>query len=174
MTTTLRTREIMIHIDVADDAFSCPKEREWYIRLARWVLAEENCPSAQISVSFVDNTTIHLLNRRYLNHDYPTDVITFPLSADPLEAEIVIGREYAQQPAQQAGWTIAEEIALYLVHGLLHLLDYDDHADDERERMHARQHELLMQYLNQWGRPQAELSHGNGASSQSVSSVGRS
>src|ERR1700691_2160560 len=72
----------------------------------RTVLAGEGAVDAEISLAFVDNTTIHVLNKRYLDHDEPTDVLSFPLSepnAKRLAGELVIGAEVAQAQAQERG-----------------------------------------------------------------------
>jgi probable rRNA maturation factor len=110
--------------------------------VVRAVLDGENVPDAEISLAFVDNPTIHRLNQRYLQHDEPTDVLSFPLSdanAAKLAGELVIGVEVAVEQAKQRGHDVQIELALYVIHGLLHLCGYDDHDDADRRVM--RQHE---------------------------------
>ena len=126
-----------------------------YARLrtaARTVLEGEGIADADISLAFVDNATIHQLNNRYLNHDEPTDVLSFPLSspqARKLTGEIVIGVEVAQAQAAERGHDIHAELALYAIHGLLHLCGYDDHDDSDAARMRQRE----QHYLHQLGLP---------------------
>ena len=74
--------------------------------IVRTVLEGEGEPSAEISLAFVDNPTIHRLNQRYLQHDEPTDVLSFPLSepgSNRLAGELVIGVEVAQAQAAERG-----------------------------------------------------------------------
>ena len=114
----------------------------------RVVLAAEGHSRASISIAVVDNATIHTINQAHLGHDWPTDVITFPL-ADPdesvLTGELVVSAEMACTTARELGVKPSDELALYVVHGLLHLCGFDDHDDSERRRMRQREHELLAQ-----------------------------
>src|SRR3954451_22285452 len=92
--------------------------------VARTVLEGEDRPEAEISLAFVDNATIHTLNKRYLDHDEPTDVLSFPLSeanAEKLTGELVLGVEVATERAKEMGHAVDVELALYVIHGLLHL-----------------------------------------------------
>jgi probable rRNA maturation factor len=114
--------------------------------LVRVVLAAENRSSASISITLVDNSAIHGVNRQHLGHNWPTDVISFPLSAPEdrvLAGELVVSAEMAYALAREIGAEPAEELALYVVHGLLHLCGFDDHDDVDARRMHEREDELL-------------------------------
>src|SRR5947209_9700884 len=106
--------------------------------VVRTVLDGEGVADAEISLAFVDNPTIHRLNLRYLQHDEPTDVLSFPLSeanAARLAGELVIGVEVAQAQAAERGHDVQAELALYVIHGLLHLCGHDDHSDHGPARM---------------------------------------
>src|SRR5262245_30495306 len=112
----------------------------------RVVLEGEGVSDAEISLAFVDNPTIHRLNQRYLQHDEPTDVLSFPLSepnARKLAGEVVIGVEVAKAQAEERGHDVQAELALYVVHGLLHLCGYDDHAERDALRMRERERHYL-------------------------------
>ncbi len=114
--------------------------------LARRVLQAEGVHDATISLAIVDDTTIHALNRRHLGHDWPTDVITFGLSEPDdktLSAEIVLSAEMAVKTAREAGVEPSAELALYLVHGLLHLCGQDDLSDAATQAMRRREDEHL-------------------------------
>src|SRR5436853_6856400 len=121
-------------------AIACPQEavpvdRAAVRQLVRAVLDGEGVADAEISLAFVDNATIHALNKRFLDHDEPTDVLSFPLS-DPgsrkLEGDLAVGAEMAQAQAAARGHDVQAELALYVIHGLLHLCGYDDHEDEGR------------------------------------------
>ena len=110
--------------------------------IVRTVLSGEGKMESEISLVFVDNPTIHRLNRRYLKHDEPTDVITFPLS-DPgskkLVGELVIGVEVAWAEAANRGHDAQAELALYVIHGLLHLCGYDDRSRSTTKTIRERE-----------------------------------
>src|SRR5687767_1338018 len=92
-------------------AIHCPQEivtvdRGRMREIARAVLAGENVADYEISLALVDNPTIHTLNKRYLDHDEPTDVLSFPLSdpkAKKLSGELVLGVEVAKERAEELG-----------------------------------------------------------------------
>lgn len=113
---------------------------------ARAVLAGENVADYEISLAFVDNATIHRLNKQYLDHDEPTDVLSFPLSAlgaKKLAGELVIGAEVAQREASERGHDVQAELALYVIHGLLHLCGHDDKSETGASRMRDRERHYL-------------------------------
>jgi probable rRNA maturation factor len=114
--------------------------------VARVVLEGEGRPDAEISLAFVDNATIHTLNKRYLDHDEPTDVLSFPLSdpkAKRLSGELVIGAEVALSQATERGHDVQAELALYVIHGLLHLCGGDDLEAEDRRAMRQKERHFL-------------------------------
>jgi len=81
----------------------------------------------------------------YFKHE-PTDILTFPLSepgAKRLAGELVIGAEMALVHAAERGHDVQAELALYVIHGLLHLCGYDDHDDADLREMRARERHYL-------------------------------
>ncbi|MBR9977619.1 MAG: rRNA maturation RNase YbeY [Bacteroidetes bacterium] len=113
----------------------------------RCVLRAEKRRASSISCVVVSDEEIHALNKRFLNHDYPTDIITFPLEDEPLEAELVISIDSARRQAQDYGVHMREECMRLAIHGMLHLCGYDDGGDTGTERMKAREDELLSQCI---------------------------
>ncbi len=114
--------------------------------VARTVLEGEQVQEYEISLAFVDNPTIHRLNKRYLDHDEPTDVLSFPLSdqsATKLAGELVIGAEVAKQQAEERGHDVQAELALYVIHGLLHLCGHDDKSEKAAQEMRRRERHYL-------------------------------
>ena len=125
------------------------------------VLTAERIVSAEISLALVDDAEIRRVNREFLGHDYATDVISFVLNdeASPLDAErsnrvagvaaphlegeLIVSTETALREAAAHGWTPADELLLYVVHGLLHLCGYDDLTDEARPVMRTREREVL-------------------------------
>jgi probable rRNA maturation factor len=140
-----------------------------WLRLTRLVLAEERAPAdAEVSLIFVDEEAITDLNGRFLGGDGPTDVLAFPIddehlpsgrhpdtggrgpgsATEPSDVPIVLGDVVvcptvaARQAPDHAG-TVDDELALLVVHGVLHLLNYDHAEEDEAASMQRRERELL-------------------------------
>ena len=114
--------------------------------VARAVLDGEGQPDAEVSLAFVDNATIHRLNKQFLNHDEPTDVLSFPLSgpgAKTLEGELIVGAEVAKEQATQRGHDVQTELSLYVIHGLLHLAGFDDSNPQAAKAMRERERHYL-------------------------------
>jgi len=108
---------------------------------------------AEISVAVVRGVTMQRLNRQYLGHDYDTDVLSFCLeeeSADrPLLGQLIVSLDFAARQASrlsgrgQGVVTLRDELALYLVHGTLHLLGFDDQDPEDRRAMRRQEAEVL-------------------------------
>lgn len=142
----------MIKVSIACPQEVVPIDRGRLKQTARTVLEGEDETEAVISLAFVDNPTIHQLNKRYLNHDEPTDVLSFPLSEAgerKLQGELVIGVEVAKEQAESRGHAVEAELDLYVIHGLLHLCGYDDKTDAKAKQMRERERH----YLRQLGLP---------------------
>jgi probable rRNA maturation factor len=125
-----------------------PVDRGRVREIARCVLTGEGVEDYEISLAFVDNPTIHRLNMQYLEHDEPTDVLTFPYSvahAKKLEGELVLGVEIAKLQAAERGHDVQAELALYVIHGLLHLCGFDDKSDHAEKKMRERERIYLWQ-----------------------------
>lgn len=115
---------------------------------ARAVLEGEGVADAAVSLAFVDNPTIHALNKRHLDHDEPTDVLSFPYSAPnakKLQGELVIGVEVAKAQAESRGHDLQAELALYVIHGLLHLCGHEDKTEAGAKAMREREQHYLSQ-----------------------------
>jgi probable rRNA maturation factor len=135
----------MIRVSIASPQETVPIDRAKMRDVARKVLEAEDVSDAQISLAFVDNATIQRLNKRYLDHDEPTDVLSFPLSdGRSLQGELLIGAEVGQVQAALRGHDVQAELALYLIHGLLHLCGYSDTDLEARRKMRRRERYHLM------------------------------
>ncbi|HEY3096436.1 MAG TPA: rRNA maturation RNase YbeY [Acidimicrobiia bacterium] len=143
-----------------------------WMRLARMVLDEERVPEdAEMSVIFVDEQAMSDLNERFLGSSGPTDVLAFPMDEDvapggrqpdqggrgpgspsePGDAPTVIGDvvvcpQMAKLQANGGPGSLDDELALLVVHGVLHLLNYDHAEDQESEAMKKRESELLERF----------------------------
>ena len=119
-------------------------------RTVSHVLKAQDLTDACVSVVIVDDTLMSELNERFHDVAGPTDVLSFDLADTPsenaqaaLDCEIVINADRALQVAAAADGQPLAELHLYLVHGLLHQLGYDDNAAAPARRIHAREDELL-------------------------------
>ena len=133
-------------IEISNSQIHLPIDPEVVREITRRVLDGERIADASISIAFVDDPAIHAINRRHLDHDWPTDVITFRLSEpgeETLDAELVISAEMAAVTARESGADPNSELMLYLVHGLLHLCGYDDVSEESIEAMRKREDEVL-------------------------------
>ena len=113
---------------------------------------------AEVSVSFVDNESIHKLNLEYREKDKPTDVLSFPMwekeeltDGSALDGhavtlgDIIISAEKAKSQAEEYGHSLEREICFLSVHSILHLLGYDHETSEEDEvYMKTKQEDVLV------------------------------
>ena len=113
--------------------------------LARYILKSENVSdNIGINIMFVRNNLIRKYNKEFLNRDNPTDVISFEGSLSSGSAgDIVISVEKAAEYADQNNIDVNEELARYVIHGILHCLGYEDTTRNEKKVMFKRQEKLL-------------------------------
>jgi probable rRNA maturation factor len=135
---------------IADEqaAVRLPKAR--LRALAARVVAGERLGAGTLSLAFVGRAAMRRANRKFLRHDFETDVLAFRLDA-PLLGEIVVSTDYAMKEAAARGIPVQEEVARYVVHGILHLAGYDDHSPAKRRIMWKRQERYLQR---DWNRQQ--------------------
>jgi probable rRNA maturation factor len=105
----------------------------------------DSVTSCEVSLTVVDNARMQELNRRHLDHDYPTDVLSFRLGFDGqrLDGEIIVSADYAADEAVRYGWSADDELLLYAVHGALHLVGYDDTTPEAAARMRQQERVIL-------------------------------
>lgn len=104
---------------------------------------------ADLSIVIGDDSLLHKLNKKYLNVNAPTDVLSFPSGeVDPdtqsyYLGDIVISLPRADEQASTAGHALADELQLLVVHGTLHLLGYDHLNIADKKAMQAAQDKIL-------------------------------
>jgi probable rRNA maturation factor len=115
--------------------------------LATMVLeAEEAHGPWEVTVALVDDARLQGLHRQFMGIDEPTDIMTFPATADNSGVqggELVISVDHARTQAGAWGHTPSDEVRFLVVHGVLHLLGWRDEIDDDRQRMLERQQVLF-------------------------------
>ena len=108
------------------------------------VFENENILEANVNVIFAEKPFIKELNKKYLDHDYVTDVIAFPMDEEGLFGEIYICVDKAIDQAREYNATKQEELIRLGVHGALHLAGYDDFTDEQRKKMHQLENKYII------------------------------
>lgn len=159
-----------VDVFAANEQSDQPVDTMQWVRLAEAVLDAEGVKGdAEVSLLFVDEAAIADLNKRFLGKEGPTDVLSFPIDEEPIEGgrspdsggtgpgdlpaepddlptllgDIVICPTVAHRNAPDHAGTYEDELALLVVHGVLHLLGMDHMDDAEAEVMEAREQALL-------------------------------
>jgi probable rRNA maturation factor len=135
----------VIHIDITNEQNRVPVDEARVRAAIAAVVEDEPGRSATVSVAIVDDPTIHELNRHYLDHDYPTDVLSFAFeqSSALIDGEIIVSGDMAAATSARCGWPAEDELLLYLIHGALHLVGYDDQAPDDAAQMRTQEARFL-------------------------------
>ena len=110
-----------------------------------------DCKDVELSILFTDDGHMAELNRDYLGREGPTNVLAFPMSSGPapdvqcgMLGDVIVSVDRAMEEAKSFGETFEQRLYRLLIHGILHLLDYDhERSEPEAERMESREEELL-------------------------------
>jgi probable rRNA maturation factor len=159
-----------IEVFVADEQSAEPVDSLRWVELARAVLEAQGVQGdAELSLLFVDEAAMAELNQRFLGNDGPTDVLSFPIDDDIVEmgaraadslgpgpvnevepsdaptllGDVVVCPAVARRNAPDHAGTYDDEMALLVVHGILHILGMDHVDNEEAEAMEQRERELL-------------------------------
>lgn len=159
-----------VEVFAADEQSGHAVDTLRWVRLARAVLEAEGVKGeAELSLLFVDEQAMSDLNKRFAGKDGPTDVLAFPIDEEPapggrspdsggsgplwapvepselptLLGDVVVCPAVAERNAVEAGKGVDDEVALLVVHGILHLMGMDHVDDEEAEAMEKREQELL-------------------------------
>lgn len=121
------------------------------LAVVQQILADHQIARSEISIAVVDDPAIRQLNNQYLGHDYETDVISFVLDYDEdagaLAGQLIVSSDTANRLAAEVGVQMQDELLLYVIHGTLHLVGYDDHEPADITEMRDAE----KRYLNQFG-----------------------
>ena len=166
-----RVSDVMVF--AADEQAAEPVDTLRWVKLAEAVLGAQGVRGdAELSMLFVDEEAIAELNKRFLGKEGPTDVLAFPIDDDVYEGgrlpdslgpagpaddfepsdlptllgDVVVCPAVAKRNAPDHAGTYDDEMALLVVHGILHLLGMDHTEDEEAQAMEKREQELLTQF----------------------------
>jgi rRNA maturation RNase YbeY len=116
-------------------------------RLVRHVVEAEEASLRYVSVVLSDHETVRRLNQSYLDHDYNTDVLSFSLREDDdaadVEGEVYVDLDTAAERHDEFDTTFEREAYRYVVHGVLHLLGYDDKTEEGQQTMREKEDQYL-------------------------------
>jgi probable rRNA maturation factor len=134
---------IVVHITNRQKSLRVDRRR--IRRAVQSILRDAEIARAEISVAVVDDRTIAALHRQFLDDPEPTDVLSFVLeqSAQHLEGEVVVSAETALACAPKHKSTPENELLLYVIHGTLHLVGYDDITPRQRAAMRKNERKYL-------------------------------
>ena len=140
-------REEPLLLEILDEQDELAIDLEKVRTLCEHILTDSGIRSGKINVILVESDIIQRFNREFLRHDYPTDTISF-LSEyrrreGYLEGEVLACTEIAKDRAAEFGWTAEEELLLYVVHGMLHLIGYDDATQEQQTAMQEQERTYL-------------------------------
>ncbi len=161
-----------VEVFVADEQSEIDIDALRWVRLARMVMEEQGVRGdAELSMLFVDEQAMSDLNERFLGREGPTDVLAFPMDdelvesgrqpdqggrgpgspAEPSDAPILVGDvvicpKLAERQSREHLVSFEDEMALLVVHGVLHLLGFDHEEDDEAALMEKRERELMVRF----------------------------
>ena len=101
-----------------------------------------------LSISFINSKVLLEINKKYLKHNYETDVITFNYSKkkSEIDGEILISFEEAKRNAKKFNVTYGKELNRLVIHGMLHLLNFDDKDKKSKNIMRKKENQLTMIY----------------------------
>ena len=141
------TSENSHRIEISDQQ-QRPVDFEDCISVARMILDDFGFDQSEISIALVDDPTIRDLNKQYLNHDYETDVISFVLeeSDTALTGQLLVSTDTAEKMGQKIGVPMQHEVLLYVIHGMLHLVGFDDTDPESAEKMRAAEADYLSRF----------------------------
>lgn len=160
-----------IDIYAADEQHDHEVDLDRWVKLANAALTDEGVRGlCEVSLIFLDEPTIAALNKQFMGKSGPTDVLSFPIDTEPeptgrvpdaggsgpgepaqpeipqMIGDIVICPKVAARNAVEHECSFEDEVALLVVHGVLHLLGWDHVEDGEAERMEAREQVLLARH----------------------------
>jgi probable rRNA maturation factor len=138
----------MIAVQITRHFKRLPADTPKLRTLVRTICRRFGVAQARVGVSIVDDAEISVLNRRFLDHEGTTDCLSFDLSDDmepgaPRVFDLIVNGELAAREAVRRGHEARAELALYIAHGLLHQLGFDDATAGQARRMHRMEDEIL-------------------------------
>jgi probable rRNA maturation factor len=125
------------------------KERTRLKQFIYRLILEAKRPLSRLDYIFCDDAYLLKINRKHLNHDFYTDIITFNMAnlSSPIESEIYISLPRVRDNALKYDTSLKEELHRVIFHGALHLAGFSDQSKKEKERMRRKEDHCLRRYF---------------------------
>ena len=141
-------------INVIFDEFENEAIHKNFIKkVAEYVLKELEKSDLEITILIVSNQKITQLNKQYRDNDFSTDVLSFNIDYEDQDSgykylgDVVISGEKAIEQSIEIGHDIKRELAILIIHGVLHLIGYDHESYEDREKMFKRQDRITQEFF---------------------------
>ncbi|MDR2927028.1 MAG: rRNA maturation RNase YbeY [Cytophagaceae bacterium] len=141
-------------MEILFDSIRVDKPSLNYEKVALWLndaAIDNNRKIKELSIVYCDDDYILEVNKKFLNHDFYTDIITFDYSKKSyISGDLLISLDTVRSNAQKYKTDFSCELCRVMVHGVLHLLGFNDHSDDEKKLMRQKEDyylEKLSKYL---------------------------
>lgn len=138
----IHREETGITVTVHDIDFQLEHQADIVSWLAS-VIQQEGFELDHIDYIFCSDEFLLAINKEHLDHDDYTDIITFPLQENPIVGEIYISVDRVKENAKSFDTPFEDELRRVMIHGILHLCDYDDHEDDDIEEIRQKENYYL-------------------------------
>ncbi len=138
-------KDLPLHFQYQKEDFLLTEEerhKSWILD----ILSKESISIEEINIIFTTDDFLLELNKKYLNHNYFTDILTFPFQQDPLQTDLYISVDRVKDNAQNLSIPFDNELRRVMIHGILHNLKYDDHTEDDITEMRAKEEACLRLY----------------------------
>lgn len=143
MTTSADATPSEFDVSIELEHASLDVDRTALRRLLLDVLRGEGATRAIVGIVLADRERVLGLNRQFLDHDYSTDVLSFSYSEDAdrgfVEGDVYVDLDTAAERCEEFGASFAEEVSRYAIHGVLHLVGYNDETVAEQQAMRERE-----------------------------------
>ena len=121
--------------------------KDHIIQLINLLLKAQEYNQVKINLIFCDNKKLNSFKRKYFDDDVLTDIVTFPIkNGNDLEAEIYISIEMAKLNADEFNVSLNNELSRLIIHGVLHLIGFDDDTEDAKKIMFSKQEEIISNF----------------------------
>ena len=137
----------MIEINIFNKALNLKIEDSKVRELVHLTLNETHYEKINLNFIFCNDQTLNDFKVKYFNDDVLTDIVTFPIRNDSeLEAEIYISHEMATQNAKEFKVSLNNEISRLIVHGILHLIGFNDTTKEKKKEMFEKQEQVISNF----------------------------
>lgn len=133
----------MINIEFEDTEI-LDLDPEFFVSWLSKVCSNEGKQLSELALVFCSDEYLLDINRKYLNHDYYTDIITFDyVEGDKIVGDLLISVERVRENAEQMGVGFSDELNRVIVHGVLHLIGFKDKSESDEQLMREKENEYL-------------------------------